>query len=628
MQRLGSARAQATRVTSGAVVVARAGAAPTVTAPLADRSGAAVDAVPAPARPRTSRRPLRLLGALVAGGLFVAAFPGHDVWIAAPASTAVLALALHRARGWAAALIGFVFGCTAMLPVLHWAGIYVGPVPWIALGVASGAFYAPFGTLVAWASRSRPALLRRLWPIAYGGLWVAVEAARSRVPFHGFPWARLAFSQAGAPDLTLAAWGGAPLIGFAVAVAGGLVAQAVLELTSRSRSTSSSGSGSTSGRRARPARRLAVVVAPLLLAAAITFGPALLTVPTAGQPDATGKTSVRIAMIQGNVDRSGLQSEDYAGQVLENHVRLTLALAADIRAGRTPRPDFVLWPENAADDDPTADPVSAAQLTRAADAVGVPIVAGVILDGPGEHRRNAVLVWNPGTGLDTSPTGTYVKRYPAPFGEYIPLRSIARRFSSAVDLVPVDMVRGSAVGHLVVDPGQAGQVVLGPAICFEVAFDNVLRDDVRAGADLLVVPTNNATFGHSDESVQQLAMARVRAVEHGRAVLSDSTVGVSAVIRPDGSLVGETTLFTPAIVTATVPLRTTLTLSDRIGGGLEAVLVLLGLLAAGVGVFSGTRRGRRFHPARTVPATGTDRTVPTGGPDRSAPVGGSTPRSR
>jgi len=535
---------------------------------------------------RTGHLVARVLGALIAGGLLVFAFPGYDLWFAAPAATALLALCLHQARTRAAAGIGAVFGCAAMLPILHWAGIYVGAVPWIALGVASGLFYAPFATLVAWSTRSRHVAVRRAWPLAYAGLWVAVEAARSRVPFHGFPWARLAFSQADAPALALASVGGAPLVAFAVALAGGLLAAAVLAaVAARPRPAG----GATS-------LRLLSAGVPLALAAVVVAGPALIPRPTAGQADATGKATVRVAMIQGNVDRSGLRSEAYAGQVLANHVRLTEVLAARIRSGATPRPDFVLWPENAADDDPTVDALSAAQLSRAADDVGVPIVAGVILDGPGAHRRNAVLVWNPRTGRDTSATGTYVKRYPAPFGEYIPLRSIARRFSSAVDLVPVDMVRGTRVGRLLVNPATPAQVALGPAICFEVAFDGVLRDDVRAGAQLLVVPTNNATFGHSDESVQQLAMARLRAVEHGRTVLSDSTVGVSAVIRPDGSLVGATRLFTPAIITASVPLRHTLTLSDRLGGGLEWVLVAVGLTGAAVGVRSRGRRDRRRTP--------------------------------
>lgn len=524
-----------------------------------------------PRRARTPRLLLRVLAALVAGALFAVAFPGYDVWVAAPVATAVLALALSGAHWRAGAGIGLVFGCAAMLPVLHWAGIYVGPVPWILLGVASGAFYAPFGALVALSGRLHRTRLRLAWPVAYAGLWTGVEAARSRVPFHGFPWARLAFSQADAPELSLASVGGAPLVAAAVALAGGLLALAVL---------------------AGVTRRVLGVAVPAALAVLVVLGPALIPRPTAGQPDAAGTSSIRIAMVQGNVDRSGLQTEAYPQQVLRNHLRLTLQLAAEIHAGTVARPDFVMWPENASDDDPTANPAVAAELSRAADAVGVPLVAGVILDGPGNHRRNAIVVWNPGTGLDTSATGSYVKRYPAPFGEYIPLRSIARRVSSAVDLVPVDMVRGTKVGRLVVDRGRSGQVTLGPAICFEVAFDNVLRDDTRAGADLLVVPTNNATFGHSAESVQQLAMARLRAVEHGRTVLSDSTVGVSAVIRPDGSLVGETRLFTPAVVTATVPLRQTLTIADRVGAWPELALTVLGLAAALAGALTGHRSNR------------------------------------
>ncbi|GMA89308.1 hypothetical protein GCM10025868_45580 [Angustibacter aerolatus] len=107
-----------------------------------------------------------------------------------------------------------------------------------------------------------------------------------------------------------------------------------------------------------------------------------------------------------------------------------------------------------------------------------------------------------------------------------------------------------------------------------------MRDTVDAGADLLVVQTNNATFGFTDESVQQAAMSRLRAVEHGRAVAHVSTVGVSAMIAPDGRVLERAGLFTQAVLEATLPLRTSTTLADRVGAWGEAALAALGLLGA------------------------------------------------
>ena len=195
----------------------------------------------------------------------------------------------------------------------------------------------------------------------------------------------------------------------------------------------------------------------------------------------------------------------------------------------------MLWPENASDIDPTDNPDAAAEIQQATDAVGVPILVGAILDGPGpQHVTNAGLVWEPSNTASPGPGQRYVKRHPVPFGEYIPLRSLASKVSSKVDLVRYDMVAGKGNGLLDQTP-----VPLGDVICFEVAYDGLVNSSVRAGAQLLVVQTNNATFGHSSETYQQLAMARLRAVEHARTVVQVATSGKSAIIDPSGRTVVE-----------------------------------------------------------------------------------------
>lgn len=546
---------------------------------------------------RVTSLPVRLLLAVVAGLLLTRAFPGHDQWALAAPATALLALSLKGESARAGALTGLAFGLAAFVPLLSWSGEYVGQGPWLLLAASQAAFVIAFGALAA------PALRLRAWPVWYAALWVAVEAARGRVPFGGFPWARLAFSQADAPTLGLASIGGAPLVTFAVALAGGLLAAALLALAGP-RASGPRVSGAR--RRAGPAHRAVGALACVGLAAAVTAGPLLVPRPTAGQSRDGGPTSVRVALVQGDVER-GL-TRDSPEQVLRNHVAATDQLAADIDAGRTPRPDVVLWPEDSSDLDPLVQPLARALVSGAVQRVGAPIVVGAILDGSGDAdvvepgrpvRRNAMVVWT-AAGPVAGPDGLYVKRRIVPFGEYIPFRSLARRVSSAVDLVNVDMTPGDRVGAL-----HAGPAVIGPAICFEVAFDGVLRDGVRAGADLLAVPTNNSTFGFTDESVQQLAMSRLRAVEHGRAVLHASTVGVSAIVTPDGGAHGRTALFTRAVVTGEVPLRTSVTVSDRVGAWPEAALSTVGVLAGLVGVILGARRRRRA--TGTTSTSGTDR---------------------
>ena len=184
---------------------------------------------------------------------------------------------------------------------------------------------------------------------------------------------------------------------------------------------------------------------------------------------------------------------------------------------------------------------AAADIDAAAQAVDAPMLIGTIQYPESGGRYNTSLLWEPGVG----PVASYSKQRPAPFAEYIPLRSLVRPFSSAVDLVQNDMLAGTEPGVVPLESARLGRTVqVGDVICFEVAYDGIVRESVREGAEILVVQTNNASFGYSAESTQQLAMARLRAVELGRATVQVSTVGVSAVIAPNGTVAQDTELFT------------------------------------------------------------------------------------
>jgi apolipoprotein N-acyltransferase len=493
--------------------------------------------------------------AAAAGLLGVVAFPRIGWWPAAFISVAGLSVAVDGRRIRTGAWLGLLYGLAFFVPLLHWTGVYVGAAPWLILAAAEAAFCAGLGAVLAIVQRLPGA------PLAVGAAWVLQEALRDRVPFGGFPWGRLAFSQAESPLRWFAALGGAPLVSFAVAVGGGGLAVAV--------------------RHAWPLRRralagaLAVLVAVPALGAVLEWPLGPRTVQAAGQ----GET---VALIQGGVPDRGLAFEDRARQVLDNHVEQTLALAADIKAGRVPQPALVVWPENSSDVDPFTDPVAYAEIDAAVRAVGAPVLVGAILDGPGpNHRRNAGILWSPVTG----PGAQYIKRHPVPFAEYVPLRGISEWVSSAAKLVTQDMVAGHGSGLI-----GGGPFPIGDVICFEVAYDSLVRSSVRAGATLLVVQTNNATFGHTAETYQQLAMSQLRAVETGRTVLQVATSGKSAIIGPDGSIRAESgALFTSARLVATVALHSTQTPATRAGPVPEYVLAALAVIAFAVGLWLRSR---------------------------------------
>jgi apolipoprotein N-acyltransferase len=525
--------------------------------------------------------------ALASGGLLVAAFPPHDRWWLAPVSMALLVLALWGRTARAGAGLGLLHGAAFFTPLLSWSGIYVGALPWLLLAGLQTGFLAALGAL------SPRVLAGRGWPLWWAGLWVAQEALRARVPFGGFPWGRLAFSQAGAPTLGLAGIGGSPLVSGAVALTGALLAAAALSLAAPVLAGAGR-RGRTGGAPADPARggSRGVARAVTAAAAAVLLTLAPLALPAA-RPDGA---RVRVAVVQGNVPQLGLEFNAQREAVLRNHVEGTVTLAREVAAGRARAPDLVIWPENAADIDPLVNASAARLIDTAADAIGAPILVGAILDGPGELRSNAGIVWDPVTG----PGQRYLKRHPVPFAETVPLKALARRVSDKVDLVGRDVYAGTAVGALTVGPA-----VLGDVICYEVAYDGLVRDNVGAGAGALVVQTNNATFGLTGMSAQQFAMSRLRAVEHGRWVLVAATSGLSGVIAPDGSVRARSELFTARVFLETITLARGGTLASRAGALPEALLAGLGLLALA--------RPTRGAPRGAVP--GASRAV-TGGTTR------------
>jgi apolipoprotein N-acyltransferase len=518
---------------------------------------------------RRRRWPWRTLLALAGGVALLLAFPGFDLTALAVLGPAALALAVRGQRARSGFWLGLVLGLAFFVPLLSWTGVYVGALPWLALAVAEALYVALLGAAGAVVSRLP------FWPLWTACLWVGQEALRGRWPFGGFPWGRLGLSQTSGPFTSLAAYGGVPLVSFAVALTGTLLAAAVLVLA---RARREAGTAALQG----PAASLRAVGGSVVLLLAVPLVGGLAWLPLPGASLTAGGPAKTVAVIQGNVPRAGLEFNAQRRAVLDDHVQETLRLAGQVRNGDAAQPDLVIWPENSSDIDPYENSDAADQIDRAARAIRAPILVGAVVDGPGRFLSNTAIVWSPVTG----PGQTYVKRHPVPFAEYIPYRSFFRHFSDKVDLVRRDFRAGDRPGILQVDGARIGDL-----ICFEVVYDGLVSDVARRGAGMLVVQTNNATFGFTDESEQQLAMSRLRAVEHGRSVVIAATSGISAIIAPDGSVARRSELFTPASFDQQIAQRSGTTLADRVRSGPEWALTGLGL-AAVVAALVRSRRGR------------------------------------
>ena len=544
------------------------------------RLGARLRRVAAPRWPRFA-------ASVVAGLLMCASFPPWGWWYCAFLALALLGWVLTRTQTTRAGGFGYglVFGLAFYIPLLPWIGNLVGTLPWLALALLQALFPALFG-LLAVLVRTLPG-----WPVWFAAEWAVQEWLKSEVPFGGFPWGVVAFGQAESPLLPLAQVGGAPLVSVAVALVGFSLTAIALEIVLWWRRSHPDHAAATSDA-ARPE-----VVLPGVCICVVLLGTALVWPAVHKSGAGSGEhPSVTVAAVQGNVPRLGLDFNAQRRAVLDNHVNQTVKLAEDVQAGRAPQPMVVIWPENSSDIDPVINADAGAEISAAARAIHAPILVGTVLRAPGftpdnPVATNTVLVWD---GL-TGPGERHDKKIVQPFGEYLPWRNVFRHISSYAD----------RAGYFV--PGEGNGVVtaagipIGITTCWEVIFDRAARESVLSGAQLLAVPANNATFNKA-MSAQQLAFARLRAVEHDRYVVVAGTVGISAIVAPDGRALASTEFFEPAYLDAAVRLKSNLTFATRWAPAIQIALLVIGVgavIAAMLHNGSFVRRRRTAGAGRT-----------------------------
>lgn len=491
-------------------------------------------------------RVTRVLLAAAAGVLQVLSFAPVGWWWTAPLGVAAFVVAVRGAKHPAA--LGAVMGVAFFLPLLRWIAV-LGDDAWLALSGAMVLWFVALGWAVS------VVMELRWWPVAVAAVWVLQEWLRGRFPWGGLGWGRLAFGQ---PDSPLTGWvtvGGSPLLSFVVALLGcGLV-------------------WAVSSRRA----------SLLVLASALAVAAVGVSVYPQPRADEAPERST-LAVVQGNVPQPGI---DFLGRplaVLDNHVRTTVELAAAVQLGQEPRPEAVIWPENAADIDPVTDSQAANMVRLASDAVGVPLLIGTVQQVPGQPDRvaNVGLVWDPELG----PTDAYVKQHPVPFGEFLPFRSVLSQVITRFDRVPRDFIAGTEPGVL-----QLGQARIANVICFEISNDEIVRTGVREGGRALVVQTNNATYAVTAQPEQQFDITRLRARETGRTALVAATTGVTGIVDPDGSF-EEIPQLESGWLVREVALADSWTPAVQFGGLINAALSITGALAIGSGLW-GRRQRRR-----------------------------------
>lgn len=472
-----------------------------------------------------------------AGGIVLdAGFPDKNLW---PLTFVGIALALLSiiGRGYARAfLFGLIFGASFWSVHISWLTLYLGPVPWLGLTSVMAIFFACGSSAIAvvyrHAHHAWPTLFGRLGilPLVVAGLWTAREAITAVAPEGGFSWGRVAFSQSSSPFAFLSSYLGISGLSFVLVWLTAFFIQLVREKQQ-----------------------------PLLNKATLVVAAFLLLFALPPWPVSTFGT-VRVAAVQGN-SKSGLFDRVQRGDNLRDH----RAASSEIAPGSV---DVIVWPENSSDLDPQVSSRAAQELDELTETLGAPVIVGTITERGGEIY-NSSLLWENGAGV----TDYYDKRHPVPFAEYMPARAFFRLLApDLVDLVTRDYARGNT--DTVFD---VAGVRLGASICFDITDDSVSRLMVNQGASVLLAQTNNADFGRTDENLQQLAIARLRAFETGRSVVNISTVGHSAIFAPDGSILESIPAYQPGVMVANVPLSTAMTPAVLFGSDVELFISVFGI---------------------------------------------------
>jgi apolipoprotein N-acyltransferase len=456
---------------------------------------------------------MRLIASIAAGANVAWSF-GPNHWWGAILGFAILLVALDSKPRKTRLKLTVAFALTFFAFHVQWVSV-LGNDAWFGLVVLC----------------TLPWLLFALLPIDSKSKWfylqpaalvILLEAIRASWPWGGFPWGLLAYSQLDGPLVKLSTLGGQAMVSGVVVIC----AAALIKLAKQRSFTA------------------VLTVAIFIL--------------TARSVDImTSSEAVTLSAIQGNVPRVGNELSVQRAAVLNNHIKTTELLLTDIASGKTASPDLIVWPESGTDIDPLAPGIAADEINALAKLSDIPMLIGATTwngsDAQSTGPTNSGILWT-----QSGPGQIYSKNHLVPFGEYVPFRDILANLITRFDQIPNDFVPGEGPGVFNIANKQIGDV-----ICFEVAYANHIYATVSAGAQVMVVQTNNATYGNTSQPEQQFAITRFRAIETQRAFLVASTSGISGLIQNDGSVSQRTNQFEAAIVTGTAPLIDDQTFSTK-----------------------------------------------------------------
>lgn len=452
---------------------------------------------------------MRYLAAIFFAALASLSFEPYGIWPLALIGLAGWFTLLTQNRLKYRIFLSYLFGACLLLLNQHWTGVYVGNLPWLILSLSQALIFITPAFFV----RKGANYNQYFFALSY----VLTELLLRTVPFTGFGWTRLSFTQVDSPLAVIYPIGGVALVAL------------VLALVSS-------------------ARKFRSFVIAALIPAVCWF------IPTNVQ----NEEPISIALVQGGVVNLGLDFNNKPQEVFKRHLNQSIS---SIKPNEV---DLIIWPENAVDVDVNTNPQVNDSIKNLSALLNTPILIGAVtksIDGP----KNQSILYNSDKGQ------IYTKRYLTPFGEYLPVRSVAEKVSKYSSQI-TDFKAG--VQKTVFD---VNGIKFNTLICYELINDSFVAE---ARNDFLVVQTNNATFGDTNQLDQQLNIARVRALESAREIAYVSTTGTTSFISPQGKILSSLDKFKPATLKSQLNATQGLTYRQSFGHLVEplAMIVLLGLL--------------------------------------------------
>jgi len=431
-----------------------------------------------------------------------------DTWILLPIGIAVWWAGTHKRQLSDYLFFSFSLAIAFWFSRINWVTL-VGIDAYIALAFLMSIIYGSFGYLM-YKVRNLP-----LPFISYGLIFISMEALTDYFPFGGFPWGKLAYDSADAPWANLMPYGSSPLVAASVLLIAALMIPSLGFLLQKAFSAS--------------------LVFVILIAAFNLF---LIDLD---QSDKKESGKIDLAIIQGSVPRSGLLFNEQKMEVLKYHVKET----DNLLESNEKNYDAILWPENSIDVDPFRNREAGILIEDLVKKYEKPLISGAVVQ-DANGLSNSVLLWEP---KDDKVIDSYEKNRLVPFGEYIPFRNLISNYVNRFDLIPQDFIPGTRSNNL-----RVNNTLISPIICFEVAWNSSLIEQIKQGGQLISVHTNNATYAFSDQLEQQFMITRMRAMETGRDVVVTSTTGISAHINRNGEVLWASKEFVPQskIVTASL----------------------------------------------------------------------------